>query len=252
MAWVAKMAQTKQLIQSLKRALKAHGLSYSDVAQQLDLSEASVKRLFSESSFSLSRLDKVCQMMAMEISDLVLQMNNDARLMLSGLSLEQEQEIASDIALLLITVCVLNRWTMAQLVDHFHLSEHQCIRYLAVLDRLKIIDLLAGNRVKLRVSTNFKCLDNGPIQQFFQQKLAADFFDSQFTQQQEQLIVINGMLSDSAMMIFHRKVEQLADEFNELNNEDSALPLSQKSGSTVVLAMRSWQYGLFEGLRKNA
>jgi len=246
------VAQTKQLIDSLKRALKAHGLSYIDVANQLGLSEASVKRLFSESSFSLTRLDLVCQMMEMEISDLVLQMNNDSRSMLSGLSFEQEEEIAGDIALLLITVCVLNRWTMPQLIEHFHLSEHQCIRHLAILDRLKVIELLAGNNIKLRVSANFKWLDNGPIQQFFQQKLAADFFDSQFTQQQEQLIVINGMLSDSAMMIFHRKLEQLAREFNELNNEDAALALKQKKGTTVVLAMRSWQYGLFESLRKNS
>jgi len=246
------MAQTKQLIDSLKRALKGHGLSYKDVALQLELSQASVKRLFSESSFSLTRLDKVCQLMDMEISDLVLQMNNDSRSMLSKLSLEQEKEIASDIGLLLVTVCVLNRWTMRQLIDHFHLSEPQCIRYLVVLDRLKLIELLAGNRVKLRVSSNFKWHDNGPIQQFFQQQLAADFFDSQFTGQQEQLIVINGMLSDSAMMIFHRKVEQLAREFDELNNEDAALELTQKSGTTVVLAMRSWQYGLFESLRKKS
>ncbi len=246
------MAQTKQLIECLKRALKAHGLLYIDVANQLGLSEASVKRLFSESSFSLTRLDLVCQMMEMEISDLVLQMNNDSRTMLSGLSFEQEEEIAGDIALLLITVCVLNRWTMPQLIEYFHLSEHQCIRHLAVLDRLKVIELLAGNNIKLRVSANFKWLDNGPIQQFFQQKLAADFFDSQFTQQQEQLIVINGMLSESAMMIFHRKLEQLAREFNELNNEDAALALEQKKGTTVVLAMRSWQYGLFESLRKNS
>ena len=40
------------------------------------------------------------------------------------------------------------------------------------------------------------------------------------------------------------------DEFDELNNDDVTLPLSECSGTTVVLAMRSWQYGLFESLRK--
>jgi len=244
------MAQTKQLIDTLKRSLKAHGLSYADVARQLTLSEASVKRLFAEASFSLARLDAICQMMDIEISDLVSQMNNQARSMVSQLSFEQEQEIAIDIALLLVTVCVLNRWTMPQLMDHFHLSEHQCIRYLVVLDRLKLIDLLSGNRIKLKVATNFKWLDNGPIQQFFQQKVAADFFNTQFTEQQEQLIVKNGMLSDAAMVIFHRKVEQLARDFDELNNEDAMLPLDQRHGTTAIFAMRSWQYGLFERLRK--
>lgn len=244
------MAQTKQLIDTLKRSLKAHGLSYADVARQLTLSEASVKRLFAEANFSLARLDAICQMMDMEISDVVLLMNNQARSMVSKLSFEQEQEIAADIALLLVTVCVLNRWTMPQLMEHFHLSEHQCIRYLVVLDNLKLIDLLAGNRIKLKVATNFKWLDNGPIQQFFQQKVAADFFNTQFTEQQEQLIVKNGMLSDAAMIVFHRKVEQLARDFDELNNEDAVLPLDQRRGTTAVFAMRSWQYGLFERLRK--
>ena len=244
------MAQTAQLIDTLKRLLKSHGFNYADVAVQLSLSQASVKRLFSEQSFSLERLDKVCQMMEIEISDLVAEMNAHSRVMVSGLSLEQEQEIADDVALLLVTVCILNRWTMSQFMKHFRLSEHQCIQRLAVLDRLKLIELLPGNKVKLRVAPNFKWLDNGPIQQFFQQKIAADFFDSHFTKQQEKLIVINGMLSREGMAVFHRKLTQLAHEFDELNNDDAALPLGKRTGTTVVLATRSWQYGLFEGLRK--
>lgn len=244
------MAQTTQLIDTLKRMLKLHRFSYADVAQQLSLSQASVKRLFSEQSFSLERLDKVCQMMEVEISDLVAEMSAHSRVMVSELSLEQEQQIADDVALLLVTVCILNRWTISQLMDHFRLSEHQCIQHLAVLDRLKLIELLPENKVKLRIAPNFKWRDNGPIQHFFQQKIAADFFDSSFTQQQEQLIVINGMLSKAGMAIFQRKLAQLVHEFDELNNDDAALPLGQRTGTTVVLATRSWQYGLFDSLRK--
>jgi hypothetical protein len=62
--------------------------------------------------------------------------------------------------------------------------------------------------------------------------------------------VKNGILSDPAMAVFHRKVEQLARDFDELNNEDAVLPLDQRHGTTAVFAMRSWQYGLFERLRK--
>jgi hypothetical protein len=138
------------------------------------------------------------------------------------------------------------------LIKNFHLSEQQCIRYLAVLDRLKLIDLLPDNRIKLRVATNFKWHENGPIQQFFQQKLAEDFFNSQFTAEQDKLIVVNGMLSQEAEAVFHRKLRHLAREFNELNNDDATLPLEQRRGSTAVLAMRSWRYGLFEDLRKNS
>jgi len=244
------MAQTTQLIDTLKRELKSHGCSYADVAEQLSLSLASVKRLFSEQSFSLSRLDKVCQMMEMEISDLVVQMNKTSATSVSELSLQQEQEIADDTALLLVTVCILNHWTVVQLIEYFHFTEHQCIRYLAVLDRLKLIDLLANNRVKLKVSTNFKWRENGPIQQFFQQKLAADFFASQFSDQHEKLVVMNGMLSGESMAVFHRKLTQLVSEFEELNSGDSGLDFADRTGTTIVLASRSWQYGLFESLKK--
>ncbi len=244
------MAQTKQLIDTLKRTLKAQGYTYVDVAKQLSLSHASVKRLFSEESFSLSRLDSICQMMEIEISDLVSDMNTHAHFALSELTLEQEAEIVNDTGLLLVTVCVLNRWKMDELIAHFNFTQHQCIQYLALLERLHIIDLLLGNRIKLKISANFKWRDNGPIQQFFQQKVATDFFNSRFNKEQEKLIVINGMLSDETMSIFHRKLVQLVREFEDLNNEDASLPLELRSGTTVVLATRSWKYGLFEGLRK--
>jgi transcriptional regulator with XRE-family HTH domain len=246
------MAQVTKLIDTLKRTLKSHGLAYADVAQHLGLSQASVKRLFSEQRFSLARLELVCQMMDMEIADLVTLMSHDSEMLIAELTVEQEQEIVTDSALLLVTVCVLNRWTVPHLIKNFHLSEQQCIRYLAVLDRLKLIDLLPDNRIKLRVATNFKWHENGPIQQFFQQKLAEDFFNSQFTAEQDKLIVVNGMLSQEAEAVFHRKLRQLAREFNELNNDDATLPLEQRRGSTAVLAMRSWRYGLFEDLRKNS
>ncbi|MCW8884013.1 MAG: helix-turn-helix transcriptional regulator [Motiliproteus sp.] len=244
------MSQTVQLVSALKLALKAHGKTYADVALQLDLSEASVKRLFSDKNFSLHRLEQVCQMMGMEISDLVQQMTDSHKSKLSELTVEQEKEIAGDIELLLITVCVLNRWTLDQMLGYFQLPETKCIQHLAKLDRLKLIELLPRNRIKLLVSPNFKWRDNGPIQRFFQEKLEAEFFSSRFDKQNERLLVINGMLADSSNAVFQRKMEQLVKEFEELNTDDAQLSFDERKGTTVVLAVRQWQYGLFEPFRR--
>ena len=245
------MAQTQQLIEALKRTLKAHGLTYADVAQHLDLSEANIKRLFSKQTFTLERLDQVCQLMDMEISDLVQEMNGrKSAIAITGLSLEQEAEIAGDVELLLVTVCVLNRWTMQEIMHRFHISETKCIQHLAKLDRLRLIELLPKNLVKLLVARNFKWQENGPIQRFFQEKIEADFFASKFDRPEEKLIVINGMLSESSNRVFQRKMEQLAGEFDELSDQDAKLPLSERLGTTVVFALRPWSYGLFDSLRK--
>lgn len=245
------MAQTAQLISVLKQLLKSHGLCYRDVAKQLDLSEASVKRLFSQQTLSLARLDTICQMMGLELSDLVAELHQQGLAnRISQLSVEQEQALVADPALLLVTVCVLNGWTLSDLLVRYYLQETQCIHYLALLDRLQLITLLPKNQIRLRVAANFTWRPNGPIQHFFQQRLAADFFDSRFDGDDEQLVVMNGMLSESAMAVFQRKLGQLAQDFEELNRQERRLPIDDRQGTTVVLAARHWQYGLFDGLRK--
>lgn len=246
------MTQTTQLIETLKQALKAHGKTYLDVARHLKLSEASVKRLFSQKSFSLQRLDEVCQLIDIEITDLVhLMSERSGTGAISRLSLEQEQEIVGDLELLLITVCVLNRWTLEQILADIDITETRCIQHLAKLDRLNMIELLPRNLVKLRVAPTFQWRENGPIQQFFLEKLQQDFFNSHFDQEQERLIVINGMLASSSNAVFQRKMEHLARDFDELNNDDAGLPFEDRWGTTVVLAMRRWRYGLFNRYRKN-
>lgn len=50
------MVQTSELIKPLKQALKAHGNTYAAGSRELGLSEASVKRLFWQTNFSLKRL----------------------------------------------------------------------------------------------------------------------------------------------------------------------------------------------------
>jgi len=239
------MAQTRELIKTLKSALKAHGKTYADVAVALELTEASVKRLFSQQSFSLKRLDQVCRLIDMEITDLV-QLMNAQQQRLQQLSIEQEREIMKDVTLTLVTVCVLNHWTMEEILTFFHISETQCIQHLARLDRLKLIELLPGNRIRLMVAPNFSWIENGPIQTFFQKKVSQEFFNTRFNRDDECLIVLNGMFSAQSNAEIQRKLKHLAREFHVLNNDDAALDLEHRRGATLVLALRGWQYGIFQ------
>ena len=239
------MAQTRELIKTLKTALKSQGKTYADVAVELGLTEASVKRLFSRQSFSLSRLDKVCHLLDMEITDLV-QLMNEQQQRLQQLTIEQEKEITRDVTLTLVTVCVLNRWTMEDIVAYYKISKTECIRHLAKLDRLKLIELMPRNRIRLMVAANFSWHENGPIQTFFQKKISQEFFNTRFSGDDECLIVLNGMFSPQSNAEFQRKLKRPAREFDMLNNDDAALDLEHRTGATLVLAMRGWQYGLFE------
>ncbi len=56
------MTQAAALIEALKRTLKARKMTYGQVAKGLRMSEASVKRMFSRTHFTLERLDRICEL----------------------------------------------------------------------------------------------------------------------------------------------------------------------------------------------
>ena len=64
------MAQSRALVETLKRSLRAQRITYADIAAHLEMSEANVKRLFATQSFTLQRLEAICEMMKMDLSDL--------------------------------------------------------------------------------------------------------------------------------------------------------------------------------------
>ncbi len=239
--------QTALLLQTLKKCLKAQGKTYADVAQTLDLSEASVKRMFSEQQFSLQRLDSVCHMLGIEISDLVKQMDA-LQAKIEQLTHGQETEIIQDVALILVTVCVFNHWTIEDITQYFTLSQEECVAELLKLDRIGIIQLLPHNRVKLLVSPNFSWIDDGPFERFFREHVGQEYFNSSFQGEHRCLRVLNGTVSHASAAEFQRKLLRLAAEFREVVRENSTLPIESRNGVTLVLAMRNWDYGLFHHL----
>lgn len=239
------MAQTESLVSTLKKQLKAHGLTYADIAKALELSEASVKRLFAEQRFSLQRLESISHLIGLRISDLVHLMLKEQPQLIQ-LSQEQEQEIISDPLLLMITANVINGLSYQDLVSKYNIKASDCIQKLARLDRLKIIELLPNNRIKLLIAPNFTWIPNGPIQRFYQTQLEKEFFQCRFDKDTEKLIVLNGLLTKASNIDIQKQMEKLAQVFNERIKEDMPQDFDNKSGVTAVLALRQWQYSLFE------
>jgi len=195
------MAQIPLIVDIVKKQLRAQGKTYADVANCLHLSEASVKRLFAEHNFTLQRIESIAVLLGYDLTELMALVSKTQQ-QLTELSIEQEKEIANDLALLLVTVCVMNRYSFDDILNDYAISETQCISKLAKLDRLNIIELHPNNRIKLLISPNFKWRKRGPIQQFFQKHIQQEFFKSNFDKETEKLSVLNGMLSLQSIKVF--------------------------------------------------
>lgn len=236
--------QTSALIATLKRQLKASGKTYQDIACLLDLSEASIKRLFRDGDLSLPRLEKICDAIGLELTELI-QLMAQQQQRLTELSREQEQQIVDNPQLLLVAICCVNGYQYQEILDQYQLEPPQLIQQLAALDRLKIIDLLPNNRIKLQIAPNFNWLANGPIQSYFHKRVKEEFFQASFAKSTDKLLVGNGLISTLSNAELQQRMQKLINEFTDHSRNDAALPIDDRHGTTLVVAMRQWQSSLF-------
>jgi hypothetical protein len=233
------MARTAVLVEALKRELRARQITYAAVASSLRVSEASVKRMFSRRDFTLSRIDAVCEMAGIEFSELARALvGQDA--VVSQLSYEQERELVDNPRLMLVALCVLNHWSFEHIVSLYDLDEAECIRLLARLDRLKFIELLPGNRIRLLASRAFAWIPDGPIQRLFKERVQEDFFRTRFDGANELLVLVNGALSRASIAALLARLRKTAAEFSDLRAADASLPTPERSPITLLLAARPW------------
>lgn len=232
------LAGTTALTNALKQMLKQAGITYVDAAKALDLSEASVKRLFSEESFTLKRAETLCQLAGCELADLVRQ-SEETSARQEQLTTEQEDALAEDMDCLVVAICTLNRYRFEDILLEYDFAQTELQQLFSRLDRLGILDLLPGNRYRLRVARGFRWRQGGPIERLMIKSILSSFLERSLLRQTDQFRFSWGTLTPESVSSFRTRLNQLADEFNLAADQDARRPLSQRSGSGLMLALRT-------------
>ena len=219
------------------------------LAKELAMSEANIKRVFSTRSFSLERLEQVCNVINISLSDLFT-LSAKQQQQLTQLTLEQEQELVENPKLLLVAVCVRDFWRFEEIIEQYDIEFHEGIRLMARLDKIKLIQLLPNNNYKLLIDQDFRWIKNGPFERFMEKEVFNQFLASKFDNEDSFRFYLRGRYSKSSITIIQRKLNQLTKEAAELNIEDSALPLEQKKHIGLLVAMRPWEPSMFEQFRR--
>jgi transcriptional regulator with XRE-family HTH domain len=245
------MSTTADLVTALKKELKAAQLTYADLARRLGMAESSVKRMFAKGDMSLSRVDAVCRALKLDFADLARRVA-EAQPLLTELTQEQERAVVADKKLLLVAICVLSQWTLEQMTGQYRLSEAECIKYLAQLDRIGIIELRPLNRYRLKLAKTFRWRPHGPVMNYFREHALLDYFAGGFDGEAESVLLVHGSISRAIAPSFVDRLQRLAQDFAQQHQADQKLPEKAREGYTVVLAMRSWEFEAFGKLRRVA
>lgn len=231
----------------LKRRLKARGLKYRDLARELDVAETSVKRWFSKESLTLKQLTDIADILSTTAADI---MQEAVQPPPHYLTAEQEQELLSDLRLLLVTVCVLLNWSVDDIMRHYNLTEAECVKYLLVLDRLRIIDLLPQQRIQIRIARNFNSLPGSPLWHFTRGPQMHEFLDSWPQDKQQSFIFLCAMLTTDAMLQFEEHALRLKQKLHELHMESLNAPFEQRHPYVGYIAHREWEMKVFAKLKR--
>lgn len=236
------MSQTTELLKTLKKCLKAKGLTYKDVAEALDLSEASIRRIFSKQTFTLARLEEICRFLDMSVYDLarIARIGNENNV--TQLTLDQERGLAEDPIALTYFYLMLTGRTPDKIASEFGLDPRQQTTLLVRLSRLKLVELYPKNNGRLLTSRRIEWRQNGPIRKAYQRHVTDSFMNSRFDDSNHMFRFESGELSDASLKLVFRKLEKLSQEFDELAELDISLPASKKKAIGMLIGIRPWAY----------
>jgi DNA-binding Xre family transcriptional regulator len=243
------VSESAQIIDVLKRHLKSRGLTYRDLATKLGLSEASVKRVFAEETFTLQRLEKVCAALGMTVGELVKTAASTTDARSQFLSIEQEAVLASDAKLLACFYLLLNGHAAVEVIERLDLNERTLRGLLVKLEAVRLIELLPKLKARLRVGPVVTWRVDGPVHRLYEQQVKDEFLHSEFQGADDALHFRSAELSDASAQILRRKLNQLVQEFADYAALDVHLPASDKHSVALLLAFRPWVFSMFSGLR---
>ncbi len=242
------MSQASRMVDALKHVLRARGITYEELAGHLHLSESSVKRLFSKGGFTLERLEAIARYANIELVEIARQAEAD-RLKVQALTHEQEAEIVADPKLMLAAIAALNRWDFNDILTVYQFSEPELIQALVRLDRLGLIELMPGNRIRLLIERDFAWLPQGPIQRFFMRQFQDQFLAGDFSGPGEVYEFRWGMITQEHAVAFAEKLNDLLKSFSDQTQSDELRPRGRARGMCLLTAFKEWEPEEFNSMR---
>jgi transcriptional regulator with XRE-family HTH domain len=244
--------ETAQIMSSLKRLLKARGVTYAQLARRIGLSEPSVKRIFSSHSLTLARLQQICVALDASIQEVARLAGEPDVEAGESLTWDQEAALAQDPKLFACLYLLVNGRTARELRDLLDVDERQLRKLFARLNALGLVELRPNLGARVRKAAALRWRPDGPIRRLYESQVRDEFMKSAFAGPSEALHFRSAELSEASCQVLLRKLDRLSTEFRELAELDRSLPSREKRSFAMMLAARPWVFSMFLGISSRA
>jgi hypothetical protein len=112
----------------------------------------------------------------------------------------------------------------------------EVVKRLRILDRMGVIELLPGDRIRRRAKRDFDWIPDGPIRTFFAKQGLPDFLAGPFNPSDESLDFAHGMLTQSGQAELKLELRRLRSKLMSSHEQSVPAPLTEKDGIGLLLA----------------
>ena len=227
------------LFTTLKQVLKAQGIQYKQLAELMDLSEPTVKRMFQDQDCKLSRLMEICQHLGLSMTEL-MEIEQSRSTHISQLPLETEQALAKDPGLVSCFMLLISQFDTREIAYYNQLKEADVYLYLRELEKLELVRLGKNNSVHLLVAKPVKWRLGGPLHKTLvrvNQGFVQDTMDSH-QQEYSTFYSTSRLLSPQSIERLSGEVTELYDNFQKQATLDQLyFPIDQLRPYKMLLVM---------------
>lgn len=232
--------QQKMVIESLKKILKSKGWTYEKLAKELKLSLPSIKRILAKEDMSLSRLETICDVIGIQMTDVFRLVETVYEGVPEELSMEQEVYFSRWPARFAYLDLLLNGMSVKQIETQFKLSKAHTAKVLRDLEKIGVIDWLSDYKVKLKISPVLKIREKGPLRALFADQGIKSFLAGEFskTHDFQEFMTINISDKTKKKIITHiKKVLSEAAREGEFENQTGV----NTENAAIYVALRNWK-----------
>jgi len=243
--------QSKLLKTVLKQQIRIRGMRYKDIADQLGVSVMTVKRYLNSERVPVEVLEDIGACLGLGLLELAEIARADDGGDALDLELQQETELAADYALALMRLLLYSGMTVAEIMDEYEVDEPTVVRLLARLDRLKLIELLPGNRVRIRGTRHVEWKPGGPIRHTIENDIRKNFVTMDFANTEEFFGYETVRLTQSSIKQLEAHMRNLIRQVRTLHRIDQAAKSEDKQWYTLLVAQRetNWGFPVNQGKR---
>ena len=239
-------AEHKLIINELKKILKERKVTYKALSIGTDISESTLKKVFSGGDCSFSKVIEICQFLDLRFIDIASEIATRKEDEVFWLTLEQEQFFSRNLLYyLFFNKIYRDSHSVKEAKEFFRIDDIELWKILRKLEEFKLLELYEDYKIKFQVVGGLRFLKEGPLQNIILDKLSHSLVDHLVKAPLEKEPVDSPFLRMNFAKLTPEQFSRFTDDMRELDMKYRQLATrSRKFESEERLIHASWLIGL--------